>query len=71
LKYRTSKREAKQENKEKRKRERKKKLQKIRNEAFRATRVIYIEPLASRPSHVLRNISERSKEGKDVEQIFF
>ncbi len=46
-------------------------MQIIREEAFRATRVIYIEPLTSRPHPIFWESSENSREGKNVEQEIF
>lgn len=47
------------------------KLYKIKEEIFRATRAIYIEPLASRPPPIFWKSNESFRGGRDVESEIF
>lgn len=47
------------------------KLQRVRKEVFRATKVIYIEPFASRPPPTFWKSSESFGQGKNIEQKNF
>jgi hypothetical protein len=62
-------RKQREEGKKKRKREREEReLQKIREEVFRATREIYIEPLASRPPFAFQESSESCEEERNIKR---
>ncbi len=66
LREKTSQREAKLERKREKKETKEIELQRVREEVFRATRAIYIKPLASRPPLEFCESSEGSKESNDV-----
>ncbi len=71
LKQRVSKREAKWKRRRKDKKGEKREMQRVREEVFVATTVIYIEPLASRPPLVFWENNESYGEEKDVEHEIF
>jgi len=71
LKMRVSKREAKLKRQKEEKEGEERGLQRVKKEAFRATVVIYIEPLALRPPPVFWKSSGSSREELDIEQEIF